>query len=75
MKRLLSLAVSLSLAITISAQETSDPVIMEIGGKKVKRSEFEYIYNKNNSASTAEKKSLDEYVDMFINYKLKVLEA
>lgn len=75
MKRLLSLALPLAMALAANAQSQTDPVVMEIGGKEIKRSEFEYIYNKNNSASTVEKKDLDEYVGMFINFKLKVLEA
>lgn len=65
------MAVAISLG--ISAQD--DPVLMEINGKKITRSEFEYIYNKNNSNNVAEKKNLDEYVDLFINFKLKVAEA
>jgi len=57
----------------ISAQ--NDPVIMAINGKPIYKSEFEYIYNKNNSNNALDKKSLDEYVDLFINFKLKVAEA
>lgn len=56
------------------AQET-DPVIMEINGVSVSRSEFEYSYNKNNSADVIDRKTVDEYVDLFINYKLKVAAA
>ncbi len=52
-----------------------DPVIMTIAGEDVYKSEFEYIYNKNNSVATSDKKSLEEYVDLFVNYKLKVAEA
>jgi len=52
-----------------------DPVLMQINGKPVYKSEFEYIYNKNNSNNTLDKKSLDEYVDLFVNFKLKVEEA
>ena len=50
----------------------TDPVIMKINGKEICKSEFEYIYNKNSQQQTIEQKSLDEYVDLFINYKLKV---
>lgn len=53
----------------------NDPVIMTINGKPVLRSEFEYSYNKNNSETVVDKKSVDDYVDLFINYKLKVLAA
>jgi peptidyl-prolyl cis-trans isomerase SurA len=48
---------------------------MKINGKPVLKSEFEYIYNKNNSNNSLDKKTLDEYVDLFVNFKLKVEEA
>ncbi len=57
------------------AQAENDPVIMTINGNPVTKSEFEYIYNKNNSANSIDKKTLDEYVDLFVNFKLKVEEA
>ena len=62
------------LACAVSSQ-TDDPVIMTINGKPVLRSEFEYSYNKNNSEGVIDKKNVDEYVDLFINYKLKVAAA
>ena len=57
------------------AQTTVDPVIMTVNGVDVPRSEFEYSYNKNNSDGVIDKKSVEEYVDLFINYKLKVFAA
>ncbi len=57
------------------AQTVSDPVIMTVNGQPVLRSEFEYSYNKNNSEGVIDKKSVEEYVDLFINYKLKVVAA
>ena len=56
-------------------QQDNDPVIMTINGEDVLRSEFEYSYNKNNSEGVIDKKTIDEYVDLFINYKLKVCAA
>ena len=56
---------------SVSAQ-TDDPVIMIVNGEPVLRSEFEYSYNKNNSEGVIDKKNIEEYVDLFINYKLKV---
>ncbi len=53
----------------------NDPVVMTINGQPVPRSEFEYFYNKNNDQDVVEQKSFDEYVDLFVNYKLKVQEA
>ena len=55
--------------------QTNDPVIMKIAGKPVTRSEFEYSYNKNNSEGVIDKKTVEEYVELFINYKLKVQAA
>ena len=55
--------------------QTTDPVLMTINNKPVLKSEFEYIYNKNNSNNSLDKKTLDEYVDLFVNFKLKVEEA
>lgn len=49
-----------------------DPIIMTINGEDVSLSEFEYIWNKNNSNQTADSTSLDEYIDMFVTFKLKV---
>ena len=60
-------------ASALRAQE--DPVLMRINGAPVTRSEFEYNYNKNNSDEVIDKKTVDEYVDLFVNYKLKVLAA
>ncbi len=53
----------------------SDPVIMKIAGQPVSRSEFEYSYNKNNSSSVIDKKDINGYLDLFINYRLKVKAA
>jgi len=53
----------------------SDPVIMTVNGQPVLRSEFEYSYNKNNSEGVIDKKTVEEYVDLFVNYKLKVAAA
>ena len=54
--------------------QSADPVLMKVNGKDVKMSEFEYLYNKNNSQQV-QKQSIDEYVDMFVTYKLKVADA
>ncbi|WP_321333571.1 peptidylprolyl isomerase [uncultured Bacteroides sp.] len=52
-----------------------DPVLMKINGKEITRSEFEYSYNKNNEFNEGERQSLREYIDLFINLKLKVADA
>lgn len=75
MKRSLLLALfSAVLSQGVSAQD-SDPVAFLINGEEVTKSQFEYIYHKNNSNNSIEKKSLEEYVDLFVNFKLKVAQA
>ena len=49
--------------------------LMTINGKPVSAEEFLYIYEKNNQAGAVDPKTMDEYLDMFINFKLKVAEA
>ena len=60
---------------TLSFAQNAEPVIMTINGTDVLRSEFEYSYNKNNTADVIDRKTVQEYVGMFINYKLKVEAA
>lgn len=55
--------------------QTADPVIMKINGQPVCKSEFEYSYNKNNTEGVIDKKTVEEYVELFVNYKLKVEAA
>lgn len=74
MKKNLFFTAALTLATCAFAQQ-SDPVLMRINDKDITRSEFEYIYNKNNSNNELDKKTLDEYVDLFVNFKLKVAAA
>ena len=75
MKKQLILAAWLLSALTTTAQSVNDPVVMTVAGTPVPRSEFEYSYNKNNTDGVIDKKSVEEYVDLFINYKLKVQAA
>ena len=59
-----------------TAQVKNDDVLMTIAGKQVYVSEFMNIYQKNNvKGENIDKKSLDEYLDLFINFKLKVRQA
>lgn len=75
MKKLLLLLLVSAMSFEINAQTNDDPVIMHINGNAITRSEFEYSFNKNNSDGVLDKKGLEEYVDLFINFKLKVEAA
>ncbi|GHT52939.1 hypothetical protein AGMMS49982_14530 [Bacteroidia bacterium] len=57
------------------AVQAADSVIMTVNGKAVTKAEFEYSFNKNNGAEAIDKRSLDEYIVLFQNLKLKVAEA
>jgi peptidyl-prolyl cis-trans isomerase SurA len=54
-----------------------EPILETIGGKPVYTSEFEYVYNKNNSnADNAySRESIQEYLDLYTNFRLKVMDA
>lgn len=51
-----------------------DEVIMTVNGVDVPRSEFEYLYHKNQQQQV-EPQTLEEYSEMFKIYKLKVADA
>ena len=74
MKRLSILFAACMLVLAASAQSDSE-VLLTINGEPSTVDEFMYIYQKNNSETEIDKKSLDEYLDLFINFKLKVAAA
>ncbi|MCC6684447.1 MAG: peptidylprolyl isomerase, partial [Bacteroidia bacterium] len=54
----------------------TDEVLFTFGTDTVYRSEFERIYSKNNtSKEKPDEKSIREYLDLYVNFKLKVKEA
>ncbi len=53
----------------------SQQVLLEIDNDKITLDEFSHIFNKNNENEEIDKTYLDEYVELFINFKLKVKEA
>ena len=59
-----------AMLISTAANAQTDPVIMSINGEPVLKSEFEYSYNKNNSEGVIDKKNVEEYTELFVNYKL-----
>ncbi len=54
----------------------ADPILFTVNGKNVHLSEFEYIYSKNNGENADySEESLKEYVELYVNFKLKVEKA
>ncbi len=73
--RKILLACLLSVIFSNVRAQADDPVVMNINGEDILRSEFEYNWKKNYNIGSTEKKNLDEYLDLFVNFKLKVAEA
>jgi len=59
---------------SLSVFSQTNETLLTIGNKKISGDEFLYIYKKNN-ADNINKESVNEYLKLFINFKLKVTEA
>ncbi|MFC2112263.1 peptidylprolyl isomerase [Bacteroidota bacterium] len=59
----------------LTAQDIEDEILMTIHDREVTVGEFERIYKKNNSNTALEQQTVEEYLELFINFKLKVIEA
>lgn len=65
----------LLLLVTLSCLKAQqDKILLTIDNTPITLSEFQYMFSKNYSISNSEKNP-DEYLQSFINYKLKVIEA
>ncbi len=76
MNRLFSIAVLTLITISLSAQK-KEPTVMTIGKLPVSKEEFTLNYQKNNTniLDEKDKKTPAEYLDLYVNFKLKVIEA
>ena len=75
-KLFLSAVLIFGLQATIFAQANTDAVILKIANEPISKSEFERVFKKNNTKETSfDKKAVNEYLQLYINYKLKVREA
>lgn len=76
MKKVFSVFVLLVLCTTTVVSQRSKDVIIEIDGEPVYASEFTRVYLKNLDLVQKEsQKDVDGYLDLFIDYKLKIAEA
>ncbi len=73
-KYIFACALALACVPTIAAEVKTDAVLMTVDGRDVTVDEFEYLYKKN-AAQQIQKQSIDDYLQLFINYKLKVADA
>jgi peptidyl-prolyl cis-trans isomerase SurA len=62
------------LSLTIHAQ-SSDPIVAKVGDENISKSELEYAYKKSINNNTTEKQTLEQFLQNYIDFKLKVQEA
>lgn len=75
LKQLILTALAIIFIFNIQAQSDSD-ILMTVGDQNVTVGEFKYIYEKNNGKEADySKESLDEYIDLYTKFKLKVAKA
>jgi len=55
--------------------QKKNPVLLTVDGQNISLSEFEAVYKKNNRDEVVDQKDLEEYLDLYINFRLKVREA
>jgi peptidyl-prolyl cis-trans isomerase SurA len=62
--------------ITLSFSQNKKDVLLTVDGKPVYTSEFKRVYNKNlDLVKDESQKKVDGYLELFIDYKIKVAEA
>ena len=74
--RIFNLSLCILIAVPITAQEKSETLVT-IGKEKISKTEFEANYKRNNTNILDKKdiKSPEEYLTLFIKFRLKVIEA
>ena len=70
-RKVCSISILSLLCFTAAAQN-----VASVNGKSISSKEFMWVYKKNHSGvTTAQHKDLAAYLDLYINFKLKVLDA
>ena len=74
-KQIIASLFFLGITMTLFGQK-NDPVLFSVAGQSVHASEFMYIYTKTNrDKANFSKESLEEYLDLYTKFKLKVQRA
>ena len=68
---------------TLSQAQNSNPVVIEVGGRQIRQQEFMKDFNQSvgdalvakNASETEKRKALEEYVELYANFKAKLLDA
>ncbi|MBQ7062708.1 MAG: peptidylprolyl isomerase [Bacteroidales bacterium] len=84
MRRIVVCLLALTMTLGAQAQQKDDPVMFEINGKKIVRSEFmkEFMRSAGKEVNTTpgvctyeKRQALEEYVELFVNYRTKLEDA
>lgn len=84
MKKLFVTILLAAMGLTVFAQQNSDPVIFEVAGQKIHKSEFmkEFLQSIGKDPSAAptactyeKRKSLQDYANLFVNFRAKLADA
>ncbi len=75
MKRPITLLAFFALVLSTFAQQNIGNVLFTIDNEPVTTDEFKRIYSKNTTDVAYDSASVYQYLDLFVNYKLKVAEA
>jgi len=75
MKKICLLFALIGLIAAVEAKEKKEPVVMTIAGKEVSRSEFIFMAKQGSGVDFKNKKSVEEFVELYKIMKLKVVDA
>lgn len=59
----------------LSFAQNAQKTLLTVGDDEISAEDFWNIYKKNNTEKSIDKKSIDEYLNLYINFRLKVNEA
>ena len=74
MHRVSLIIIALCMGSALSAQ-VEDSVVMTVGNRSITQAEFKYVYDKNNAANKLDRKTPEEYAELYRRFQLKVVEA
>ena len=76
MKKIALLIFFTFIGVSIIFSQENKITLITIDGEEISKEEFLRIYNKNTqNIDSGEQTDMDEYLDLFINFKLKITEA
>lgn len=55
--------------------QSTDKVLLVVNGEKITDREFLSVFSKNNSSTSYSEAELRDYLDLYVNFRLKVVEA